>query len=238
LAPLAGKMLRYCTRSPQVRMNALLGLPGLVLLVATSGRHGSADMFPKALGGLAFIAGGSTGALSLNLFGFDGAGFRRYFLLPVSASRVLLVASVVVLLPGACLIPIALLLWAAYSPVQTDPRSLAMLASSGVVGLLLVPTMGVWTSVLAPTAIEFDRTLGNKLSLAANTVMVGFIVSFFGFLLALHALGIGSDVLVRRWWVAPLLLLPALAAYALTVRWAGRVMAARRERMLERIDAP
>jgi hypothetical protein len=206
-----------------------------VLLVANEGRHGSADIFPLALGGLAFIAGGSTGALCLNLFGFDGAGFRRYFLLPVPASRVLLVASVVVLLPGACLIPTALLLWTMYSPVQTDPRSLAMLASSGVVGLLLVPTMGVWTSVLAPTAIEFDRTWGNKLSLAANAVMVVSIFSFFGFLLAVRALGIHNDVLVRHWWVVPLLLLPTLAAYTLSVHLCGRLMTAR-ERMIELID--
>jgi hypothetical protein len=236
LAPLAGKMLRYCTRSPQVRMNALLGLPGLVLFVATDRHYGSADIFPLALGGLAFIAGGSTGALCLNLFGFDGAGFRRYFLMPVSASRVLLVASVVVLLPGACLIPVALLLWAVYSPVQTDPRSLAMLASSGVVGLLLVPTMGVWTSILAPTAIEFDRTWGNKLSLAANAVMVVSIFSIFGFRLAVLALGIHTDVLVRYWWVAPLLILPTLAAYTLSVHLCGRLMTARRERMIELID--
>jgi hypothetical protein len=96
--------------------------------------------------------------------------------------------------------------------------------------------MGVWTSVLAPTAIEFDRTWGNKLSVAANAVMIGFIFSFFGFQLALHGLGIGNDTLVRHWWVAALLLLPTLAAYILTVRWAGRVVIVRRERMLELID--
>jgi hypothetical protein len=236
LAPLAGKMLRYLTRSPQVRMNTLLGAPSLVLLVVTTGHDEPAAMFPMALGGLAFIAGGSSGALYLNLFGFDGAGFRRYFLLPVSASRVLLVASVAVLLPGACFIPVALLLWVVYSPIQTDLRSLAMLASSGLVGLLLFPTIGVWTSVLAPTAIEFDRTWGNKLSLAANAVMVASIFCFFGFLLALHALGIGNDALVRHWWVASLLVLLTLAAYSLTIRVAGRVMTDRRERMLELID--
>jgi hypothetical protein len=236
LAPLAGKMLRYCTRSPQVRLTSLLALPAFVLLIVPAGQGGRALAFPMALGGLAFIAGTAGGALCLNLFGFDGGGFRRYFLLPVGASRVLLVASVVVLLPGAALIPPAVLLWVVYSPVHTDFRSAAMLASSGVVGLFLYPTIGVWTSVLAPTAIEFDRVWGNKLSVAANAVMVGSIFAFCGFPLALHLFGIGAGELVHRWWVVPLLVLPALAAYTLSVSLAGRVMTARRERMLELID--
>ncbi len=236
LAPLAGKMLRYLTRSPQVRITSMLAVPVLVTLVAPIGHARAARMFPMALGGLACLAGSSTGALYLNLFGFDGAGFRRYFLLPVAASRVLLVASLVVLLPGACLIPVALLLWAAYSPINTDVRSLVMLASSGAVGVFLMPTMGVWTSVLAPTAIEFDRTWGNKLSGPANAVMVFYIVVFCSFVALMPGLGIDNAALVRHWWVAPLLLVPAVAAYALTVRIGGRVMAARRERMLELID--
>lgn len=138
LAPLAGKMLRYLTRSPQVRIMSLLALPALVLLVAPVGNERLARMFPMALGGLACFAGSCTGSLYLKLFGFDGAGFRRYFLLPVPPTRALLVSSLAVLLPGACLIPAAVLLWVVYSPVNTDLRSLAMLASSGAVGVFLM----------------------------------------------------------------------------------------------------
>jgi hypothetical protein len=236
LAPLAGKMLRYCTRSPQVRLTTVLALPAFVLLVLQTGHGESAMRFPAALGGLALFAGTASGGLSLNLFGFDGAGFRRYFLLPVTPSRVLLVAGVVVLLPGACLIPGGILLWAVHSPIRTDIRSLAMLASSGAVGLLLYSALGIWTSVLAPTAVEFDRTWGNKLSLPANAVLVAGILSFFGLVGAIRGLRIDDDALVRHWWVTAALIPPTSLGYLLTVHVAGRIMMARRERMLETID--
>lgn len=234
LAPLAGKMLRYCTRSPQVRLAAMVALPSFALFIVT-GRQGSTP-FAQALPAFALFAGTAAGPVALNLFGFDGSGFRRYLLLPVTPTRILLVASAVVLVPGAAFIPAALVFWTVCSPAHTDLRSLAMLAGSGVVGWLAYPTIGVWTSVLAPTAIEFDRTWGNKLSLAANAAMAGSIVAFFAVVLTLHGLGLGGEALVRYWWVTWSLVPPAVVAYGLSLRWAGRAMTTRRERMLESID--
>jgi hypothetical protein len=51
------------------------------------------DFFLYALGMLAAVGLVCTGGMSLNLFGFDGAGFRRYFLLPAPPSLVVRAAT-------------------------------------------------------------------------------------------------------------------------------------------------
>jgi hypothetical protein len=235
LAPLAGKMLRYCTRSPHVRIATVGVLPSFVMFALFPRRESIA--FWQALAAVAFLAGNSAGAYHLNLFGFDGSGFRRYLLLPVPPSSILFVASAVVLIPGSVFVLAAVLLWVLYSPAYLDPRSLAMFAGSGLTGWLVVPTVGIWTSILAPTSIEFDRTLGNKLSLAANAVMVGSIVAFFGFQILMVQLHVNDEAVVRHWWVMVASVPLAAVAYLITIGLAGRVMGARRERMLEAIDA-
>jgi hypothetical protein len=234
LAPLAGKMMRYYIRSPQLRFNYPLVLPSFIVLVAVHTRTDPAMVFPGALAAITVIGGLCTGALSLNVFGFDGPGFRRYFLLPVAPATVLRTASLVALIPGASLIPVALLLWLILSPVPTDARMMVMLLSSGLAGLFFFQALGVWTSLLAPRPIEFTATFGNKLSLAANAVMVGCIAVFFGLSLILSALG--TSLVLSLWWAAPAFMAASAAFHLLTLRTGARLFVARRERMLSVIE--
>jgi hypothetical protein len=233
-SPLTGKMLRYLIRSAKVRASALVTLPALLMMIMATGSDGQA--FPMAIGFIAFFAGMAGGGVGLNLFGLDGAGFRRYLLSPVRLSRVLLLASMTALLPGALTIPVLLLLWLLLSPSQTDLDSIAMLASSGAVGLLVFATCGVWTSILSPVKMPFDRTLGNRLSTAANAVVVLGVAAMFPFLVVVRVFRIDNDALAHHWWIGGLLLLPAVSAYVGSVYLGAGMMYARRERMLEVFD--
>jgi hypothetical protein len=233
MAPVVGKTLCYFVRSPQTRYNYPLALPLVASIVGmrSHGQHGPMGPFLFALGAISLTGMMCTGALPLNIFGFDAAGFRRYLLQPVAPSMILRATSLAGLLPGATLIPVALFLWLVIQPVPTDALMMAMLTSSAVAGWLLFHTLGLWTSLLAPRPIEFNLQFGNKLSLAANVVMMG---CFFGtfFLLPTGLYALGANTVMRYWWVAPLIMFTTIGSYLLSLRTGGLVLAARRERIL------
>ena len=231
LAPLAGKMLRYYLRSPQTRYNYPLVLPLFGVMIAMNSER---DPFLFALGAAPALGTLATGTLSMNLFGFDGHGFRRYFLLPVQAADVLRTAALVGLIPGALLVPIGLVAWCALTPDPVTTRMALMLLCTGVGGLFVFQAGGLWTSLVAPRAIPFDMTFGNRLSLAANLLFILVMVVFFGLPLGLTALG--TDAVLRAWWVAPFFLGGAVVVYVMTLRAGARVLVNRRERMLAAIE--
>jgi hypothetical protein len=230
-APLAGKMLRYYLRSPQTRYNYPLALPVVGVMIATNSER---DPFLFALGAAPALATLATGTLSMNLFGFDGHGFRRYFLLPVKAVHVLRTAAMVSLIPGALIVLIGLVAWVALTPGAVTARMTLMLLCAGVGGLLLFQAGGLWTTLLAPRAIPFDMTFGNKLSPAANLLFVLVMVVFFGLPLALS--GLGEDTVLKAWWIAPFFLGTAAVFYVMTLQAGARVLVTRREHILHAIE--
>jgi hypothetical protein len=234
-APLAGKVLRYYLRSPQTRYNFPLALPVLGVMIATNTQRGdAADAFLFALGAAPALGTLATGTLSMNVFGFDGHGFRRYFLLPVRPVDLLRTASTANLIPGAAVLLVGLLAWPVVSPDVISMRAMLMLFCAGAGGLLCFGSLGIWTSIVAPRAIPFDMTFGNRLSPAANLLFIAAMVVFFGLPLALRGAGIGS--VLRAWWVAPPFLVAAAVSHVATINSGARVLVARRERMLAAIE--
>jgi hypothetical protein len=239
LGPLLAKMIRYYTRSQHVRWNYPVTLPGLATVTLMAARASGRTEDPMAvffalLGGIAALGFCANGALSLNVFGFDGAGFRRYFMLPAPPRLALLAAGLVALAPAASLVPVVILAWLALAPIPTDARMLAMLLSSALAGLFLYQSLGLWASVLAPRPIPFAGRWGNRLSLPAGLVLMTGVCAFLGLPYAGVAFGAG---LMRAWWLLPLAALAGAAVFALTVRAGGAVLNARREQMLAVIES-
>lgn len=234
LGPLVGKMLRYYVRNPQLRYNYPFMLPMLAMFVFMGTDHGDVSArFPAALGAAGFLAM-SSGAMSLNAFGFDGAGFRRYFLLPISPTAVVRAAALVSLLPGLSLLPFGLLLWLLFSHVPSDARMMTMLVSSGLGGIFLIQALGLWTSILAPRAMRLTVVFGNRLSLPANLVLG---VGIFGMMLLPHALvSLTGNHLADLWWTMPLFVVAAAGFFVFSVEAAGNVFGRRREEMLRVIE--
>jgi hypothetical protein len=230
-SPLIAKTLRYHLRNIGVRINYLIIVPLLSFMVVMhSGRRGAMAVFLSALCLISVVGFAGTAGVSVNAFGYDGPGFRRYFLMPVPAGTVLRATSLVSLLLGAALIPVALLVWLIFAPVPTDARMIVMLLSSALGGLFVFHALSVWTTLLAPRQSDLTKFFGNYLSFAANVVMMG---GFFGAMalsMVLRHLVSGETVL-GYWWAAPPLVLAAAAFYLFSLRAGAAVFVTRRERM-------
>jgi hypothetical protein len=236
VGPLVAKMLRYYTRSPQVRWNFPFVLPVLIAGTLQLAREGERmDLFLYPPGAIAVVGFMCTGAMTLNLFGFDGAGFRRYFLLPAGPALVLRAATIVALIPGAVLVILALVAWILFPPLPTDAHMVVMLASSGFGGLFFSQALSIWIAVLWPRPARFSVTFGNRLSAAGGIALCGGVCALFGLPLCLHAIGAG--VVLRYWMAWPILMLVSIAWYVLAQTLAARVFVRRRERMLGIIEA-
>ena len=230
MAPLAGKILRYYVRSP-VRYNYFFALPAVALLAHSEPREGA---FLFALGAAPAVGFASTIPISMNLFGFDGQGLRRYFLIPIHAAGVFRTVAMVSLIPGTILVLIGLAAWLIFSPIHTDLRMATMLLCSGFAGLLFLHALGLWTTLLAPRTIPFGVAFGNKLSLAANLLMLVAMGILFGLPWALTRAGF--ETVVGAWWVTALLLAGAALFFLATLKAGAAVFAARRERIIALVE--
>src|SRR5262249_52952471 len=141
--PLVAKSLRYHLRCNRVRYSLLMTGP-LLLFINYMGRHAGSDPVNLLLSFM-FIAGFfSTLVMSVNFFGWDGAGVRRYPLLPVSLPVVLRSNSLASILLGAlgALLTLVIAVAAAHLPVTA--RLLLVLLLDALAGLLFFHAIALW----------------------------------------------------------------------------------------------
>ena len=230
--PLLSKTLRYYLRSTRGRLNYLLNVPAFVLVLATNPHDRAHPLFQffLALGVMAIAGFSATFNVSINVFGYDGSGFRRYFLLPVPPGAVIRAALLAPLLLGAPVIPVALLACFWFSRVPVDARMAVMLVSNAISGLLLFTALALWISLLRPSRTRLDASFQNDYSLAANLVGQG---AMLGTLFGTMFLGLALDArLLLYWWAAPLVAAGAVVFSLFTLRAAPAVFRSRRERIL------
>jgi hypothetical protein len=230
--PLVSKMLRYYLRNTRVRMNLIVAGPMLsVILMMQRAPHGPQSKFLMALPFMAIVGFAASFAMSVNAFGYEADGFRRYLLLPVSPASVIRAAAIPPLLLGALMLPVPMAVWTILGRVHMDGRMLTMLVSSGIGGLLVLTACGIWTTLLAPRKTEFSSNFGNNLSLGGNVLVMGtFLIGMVGS--GLFAAFARFDTVISWWWAAPLFVLAGAAALSLTLSRSPGVFVARRERLL------
>jgi hypothetical protein len=231
-APLVSKMLRYYLRNTRVRMNLIVAGPMLsFILMMQPAPNGPQSKFLMTLPFMAIVGFAASFAMSVNAFGYEADGFRRYLLLPVSPSSVMRAASIPPLLFGAAMLPVPVAVWAIFGRVHVDGRMLTMQVSSGIGGLLVLTACGIWTTLLAPRKTEFSSNFGNNLSLGGNVLVMG---TFFGGIAGavLFAAVARFDTVLAWWWTAPLFVPAGAAVLLLTLRASPGVFVARREKLL------
>ncbi len=236
LGPLVSKHMRYFLRSNRVRMSYLMSLPLFPVLFAI--RVGTNDpvgavMQQVWLIALAGVMG--TFVVAVNLFGYDGDGFRRYFLLPVRPEAVLRTASLVAMVIGAAVLPFLLLCYAVFARSQGNARTWIVLISSGVIGVFAYHGVAVWTAILAPRRADWSSVFGNDLSRGANIAMMASIMGP-ALILSLVQYKYGLTVLFRYPWIMPAVAALAVAFYIFTLLRGGAVLVARRERILAAVE--
>lgn len=234
--PLVGKTLRYYLRSNRVRYNYILALPILVFLtIVQSRRFGPMGPFVWALCLFAILGFQGTVAVGVNQFGYDGGGFRRYFLLPCSPAAAYRASSLATVFLGATLIPLGFIVWFILAPVHTDLRMFTMMLGSAAGGLLFFNALANWTSLLAPRRTSFSSTFGNNLSVAANIVVIGGILGFLFLAVYIARSGHLKDIF-NFWWAPPLFFAISASFYAVTLRLGSAVFVSRRERLLAIVE--
>jgi len=235
-APLVAHWLRFYARNTRYRTLTVLSLPLLSFLAFnTSRRLGPNGLFAVALGMMAFVSFLGTSRISVNLFGYVGSAFRRYFLLPTDPAAPLRTGSYASLLIGSLVLPVALLVWLIAAPVAFDARKLIMLAGTGITGLFVFNGLGLWITLFNPRRGNYNKALGNDMSLGGNVVMIGGIVSCL-LVPQLLVSQLPEAVSPEFWWeVVPLTAL-GIVFYLFSLKAASAQFTARRERLLAVVE--
>ncbi len=234
--PLVGKALRYHLRCDRVRFSFAGTVPLVLLLPRFMGRGSNPYMTFLETAALMFLSAIlATASITLNQFGYDGDGVRRYWILPIPAVSALRAASVASLLSGGTLGLVAIAGLPLLAGFPLDGRVVTILASSAAAGLFFFNAVGLWTSVVSPRRSNFRGVMGNALSFSA-TLGIG-----LGIALALAAAFIAAEFIpyasfLASWWCFTVV--PALCAslYLISYRLVSRAMNSRRD-LLTRVVA-
>jgi hypothetical protein len=236
LGPFVGHWLRFYARNSRTRIMGLVSLPILgFITVRTADRLGPNGLFVAALGTLPMAGFMCTSRIAVNQFGYVGGAFRRYFLLPIEPADILRSSSYASVAIGSLALPVALAAWFALVPLPFDARMLVMLACSGIAGLLVFNSLGIWVTLFNPRRGKYNSSFGNDLSLGGNTVVIGGVIFAF-FLPTVLYRAWPAIVSPDSWWM--LLPFPFLAgaAYIVSLKAAGPILAMRREKLLAVVE--
>jgi len=235
-APLVAHWLRFYARNNRFRTLYLLSLPLVAFLTYNvSRRSGSSGMFAAALGTVGCVSFLGTSRIAVNLFGYAGGAFRRYFLLPTDPAAALRTGSYASLMLGGSMIPVALVVWAVFAPVAFDARQLFMLAGAGITALFLFHGLGLWLTLFNPRRGNYSSSFGNDLSLGGNIVLIGgMLLGIFlpQVLLKTTPAAVSAD----HWWEVIPLAAAAIGFYSMSLKTAGPRFVTRRERLLAVVE--
>lgn len=233
-APLVSKSLRYHLRCNLVRFS-LLTSPLLVLLAKflAMGRGVRGEAIITLA--LFFMTSSAISvSMALNLFGYDGAGIRRYAVLPSTFAMALRASSLASLLLRAVALLAAVALWIIFAQERLDARMLLVILGIAGAGLFLFNALGLWTSVLSPKVANFDSIWSNRLSFGANAVL--FCGVFTPYMIAVvFSERLDPSYLLRFWWapIAPMAL--SVAFYLFSMKMIESVLNWRREKLINLI---
>lgn len=232
LAPLVGQWLRFFARNKRVRMLCLLSMPLAAYLTWNLGRlpRGHGDLFVAALGTLPLVTFVGPSRIAVNLYGYTGGAFRRFFLFPTDPAASLRAGSYASVLLGAFALVIGAIVWAVFAPRPLDVGVIALPVVNGITALFLFHSAGLWTTLYGARRGNYDKTLGNDMSLLGNIVVIG---SALICLVGPQILRGTAPGLVSResWWMLPAAAL-AIGVYIMSLRAACSLFTGRRERLL------
>jgi hypothetical protein len=233
-APLVSKSLRYHWRCNLVRFS-LLTSPLLVFLAKflAPGRGGHREAFGAFA--LFFITSGVISAsMMLNLFGYDGAGIRRYAVLPSTFAMALRASSLASLFLRAVAMLAAFALWIIFTWNLFEPRTILAIFGIAGAGLFLFNALGLWTSVLSPKVANFDSIWNNRLSFGANAVLFCFVFTPY-FIAIMYSEFLDPSALLRFWRPALAMMALSVAFYLFSMKMIEPVLNWRREKLINLI---
>ena len=186
----------------------------IIRFLDAGGRKGG-FLFNSAL--VFYILSCATAAgMMLNLLGFDGAGVRRYAVIPAPMGDALRAGSMASMLLRLTVVLTAFVFWLAiYWKEPKSWRMMVVLIGISLTGTVLFNGIGLWISIFSAKSVDFDSMWNNRLSLGANAVVLTGVLLPFVFGSALVR-DYGQAILLSFWWAPWLTFLLSLAFYLLS----------------------
>lgn len=174
------RSLLYQLRCNRVRFGLAITVPLLFFYNQWMGsKQGAAGAKFGSVAAFFLIGLCATRATTLNQFGYDGPGFKRYLFSPVPLKKVLFCNSIASVLLGWTLTVPTLIVFKFGGAITLNFPWVALLICSALAGGFFFNAAGIWTSVFAPRSVVFNKIAGNDMAMAGNIVMfAGFLVSF------------------------------------------------------------
>lgn len=229
LRPLVAKSWRYHLRCNRVRYSLVMTAPILVFM-SVMGNHAGADRGTLFLAFM-FIAGFlATMVMAVNYFGWDGAGVRRYPLLPITMPEVLRAHSFASLALGFAGALGTMLVGILVTRLRITGTSFFFLMLDILAGLFFLHGLSLWIVVWAPKRAQFSTMMGNVVSLPAKILMVAAIMPL---VFINSGMGPSFGALVEGWRWAAVAVVVAGVGYGISLKLVGHLLAGRRESMIE-----
>ncbi|NDD63608.1 MAG: hypothetical protein EBZ36_06475 [Acidobacteria bacterium] len=233
--PLIDKSLRYHLRCNLIRYS-LVTSPLLVVVIQLVGSNGRPGDFLFASVLIFYILSCATAAgMMLNLLGFDGAGVRRYAVMPAPLGDALRAGSLASMLLRLMVVLMAFVFWVIF--YWREPKSwrmIAILTGVSLTGTVLYNGIGLWISIFSAKSVDFDSMWNNRLSLGANAaILIGVLLPFF----------VGSGLvdlysgrgLVFTWWAPWVTALVSAGFYLVSFYNLDSILRRRSESIIRRI---
>jgi len=232
----AAKELRYLFRSVVGKFNLIVTPLFVVFVVFTFGRRVSGSYFGLAAEDLVLFAvllytTLFSGNFVNNAFGWEGDGVRMYFTGPVPLNLILAGKNLGVWTYNVVLLLIVLVTWSVSQGLPEVSTVFSALALYGSC-VLAFSTLGNLISVMFPVTRDISsvRNSPSQVGILLSFVSLSAVASLVAlFLIAPFALGV--------LWLRPLLLFVLLlltaGAYVFVLRFAARLMDARKEKLVE-----
>ncbi len=233
MAPLVGHWLRFYLRNNRFRMMYLFSIPLAAFLTFNLSRGSAlyASSFTAAAGVFPVVAFLGTSRIAVNQYGYAGGAFRRFFLFPTDPAASLRAGSYSAVMLSAAMVPPAAIIWAVFAPRPLQLGTVLLPVIDAVTVMFWFHGAGLWTTLYGPRRGNYDKALGNDLSLAGNVVLIGTMLGC-----VLLPLALGPVVAPGNWWMALGPAALAVGFYAASLRGTSAAFPGRRERLLAVVE--
>lgn len=237
--PLVDKSLRYHLRCNLIRYS-LITSPLLVVVIQFLNSKPAPGGFLFASVLIFYILSCATAAgMMLNLLGFDGAGVRRYAVIPASLGDALRAGSLASMILRLMVVLMAFVFWIIlYWKEPKSWRMVLMLVGIALTGTIIYNAIGLWISIFSAKAVDFDSMWNNRLSLGANAaILVGVVVPYALGAVLVDRLGRAAfmEFYDQFWWTPWVTALLAAALYLLSFHNLDNALRLKAESVIRRI---
>jgi hypothetical protein len=234
-SPLVERCLLYHLRCDRIRANLMVTIPAILLMLHFFDRSQNIAEMLMIRAALLFVSGlFSVSSMMFNAYGYDGGGMARLALYPVPLAATLTSANLASLVLSLAVGSASAILVSATTGFPFDPRTLVVFVSSAWAGSFFLATLGLFSSIFFPKRAHYDRIFGNDSSSGTQGIICA--VMFLAFIAAIR-LGSKFETSgpVQFWWAFPMLLALCVYLYILSFKWIDRLLARRREDLLQNL---